>query len=64
PTRSKSLDGTVRGQSPRPGARVQRGTVVTIEVYDYRKPRSGGGGKGKGKDKGKGNGKGGGGGGD
>jgi membrane peptidoglycan carboxypeptidase len=59
PTRSKSLDGTVRGQSPRPGARVQRGTVVTIEVYDYRKPRSGGGGKGKGKDKGKGGGGGG-----
>jgi penicillin-binding protein 1A len=68
PTRSKSLDGTVRSQSPGSGAKVDRGSTVTIEVYDYRKPPSGGGGGGgggggNGKGDGKGGGKGGGGGG-
>jgi beta-lactam-binding protein with PASTA domain len=42
-THSQSRAGTVRSQSPGPGANVQRGSTVTIAVYRYVKPPGGGG---------------------
>jgi penicillin-binding protein 1A len=45
---SQSRAGTVRSQSPGPGANVQRGSTVTIAVYRYVKPPGGGGDGGNG----------------
>jgi eukaryotic-like serine/threonine-protein kinase len=59
-TNSKSLDGTVRSQSPNSGAKVDQGATVSLVVYQYDKPKQDG--KGGGNDGG-GGGPGGGGGG-
>ena len=60
-TRNKSLDGTVKSQSPHSGAKVDQGTTVSLVVYQYEKDGGGGGGGGGGDGPGGGPGKGGGG---
>jgi beta-lactam-binding protein with PASTA domain len=59
-TGSKSLDGVVKSQSPRSGAKVDQGATVSLVVYQHQKPK---GNKGGGNDGDGGGGPGGGGGG-